>query len=85
MKHQFTASNIKYLETARGVAFTASLLHNGVKVGTIENEGNGGDTRARLTTYAARPEIDKAVKAGGFAHEENFLDNLLDIAEGVTR
>lgn len=34
--------NIKFLETSRGVAFTASIYLDGKRVGTVENSGTGG-------------------------------------------
>ena len=62
-----TVKNIKYLNTSCGVAFTASLYENNKKVGMIENAGQGGDTFCR-----ERNNLD-----------ENYLNKLLDIAEGV--
>lgn len=62
-----TVKNIKYLNTSRGVAFTADLYKDGEKVGVIENHGNGGDTFCRSQRLL----------------DEDYLNNLLDIAEGV--
>lgn len=64
-----TVKNIKYLETSQGLAFTASLYEDGIRVGMIENQGQGGDTYCRERNSLS----------------EEFLNNLLDIAEGVVK
>ena len=64
-----TVRNIKYLEASRGVAFIASLYENNKKVGVIENYGDGGATFCR-----ERNSLN-----------ESYLENLLDIAEGITK
>ncbi len=76
-------NSIQYLNTASGVAFTATLLMDGVNVGIIENEGNGGDTHAHLTTNAAQSVINTAVKKGKHSLVEHLLNHLMDVAEGV--
>lgn len=75
--------SIKYLETNNGVAFTANLLLNGKIVGTIENNGNGGDTHSRCLGRVNKL-LTKEATMWGFVRDENFLDALMDFAEGIT-
>ena len=46
-------TNIKYLETRNGVAFTGDIINDAPikpeKIGSIANEGNGGGTWAYCT------------------------------------
>jgi len=63
----YSVKNIKYLETSRGVAFTADLYEDSNKVGVVENQGMGGDTYCR-----AKPDLD-----------EGYLEHILDVAEGI--
>ena len=76
--------SIKYLETSRGIAFTAHLLERGsdVHLGMVENEGRGGAT----TFLGANPHVDRLVKAFADKHNttvENVMDACMDVAEGV--
>ncbi len=80
----FKVNDIKYLETRNGVAFTANLLMNDAKVGTIENDGNGGAT-SEYTTKDYRELISQASKNAGFDYIENYLNHLMDIAEGIPK
>jgi hypothetical protein len=48
----FSMSAYRAHSTRNGVAFTASVLHFGRKVGTIEQDGNGGMTRYYFTDKA---------------------------------
>lgn len=76
--------SIKYLETARGVAFTADLLEHGKKVGTIENAGQGGWTHADVPDYNTKERLDTiAKKEHGVNGTEWYLEALMDKAEGV--
>ena len=77
-------STIAYLETSRGVAFTASLLLDGKKIGLVENRGNGGATTGdldnpQLTRTLLRSTIERLDTT-----EESFFEGLMDVAEGVT-
>ncbi len=83
-KITINAKSIKYLPTHNGVAFTADLLIGGNKAGTIENNGNGGDTHA-YTLREAREQIEAESKLQGFDLVEYFLDHLMDVAEGVAK
>ena len=76
-------SGIKYLETSRGIAFTAHLLQSDtdVHVGVVENAGQGG-----WTHIDTMPHFDKMLK--DIAKDlglvgVNLLDYYMDIAEGV--
>lgn len=75
--------SIKYLETSRGVAFTAHLLERGsdVHMGMVENAGIGGAT----TFLGATPHVDRVVKAFADKYNttvENVMDACMDVAEG---
>ena len=79
-----TAHDIEYLETGRGVAFTASLRHPELGlIGTVENRGDGGQTwfepRDRdvfssrdLAEFSARCRQD-----GSPWHEASAVESLL--------
>lgn len=86
--HKFSVpkTTIKYLETSRGVAFTADLHHDDVRIGMIENNGNGGNTFCRITNKYRQPLKDACVEACGDAiePEATFLEGLMDIAEEGT-
>jgi len=76
---------IKYLETSRGVAFTADLLENGNTVGVVENAGRGGATFVDLddgmgSDIHARLE-EASTEDGG---TEWYLEKLMDAAEDIS-
>ena len=75
------AKSIQYTPTDRGVAFTAELLEDGLKVGSVNNKGNGGGTFAY-----ARPASMKRIKQLAFTNgmsDESYLEMLVNKAEGV--
>ncbi|MFE8701227.1 hypothetical protein ACFYKX_11530 [Cytobacillus sp. FJAT-54145] len=83
--HGISIKSISYLETSRGVAYTAPLLLDGKEVGTIENQGNGGATmirmnheaqeefQSRMNTYFAEQNLE--------TDEEVFAEHLIDVHE----
>ena len=85
MTHNFTVApkSIKYLKTSRGVAFTANLLLKGKKIGIIENGGTGGATISRVDSSEGRKQLALDISSSVHNIEEFFLDNLMDVAEGV--
>lgn len=78
-------NSIKYLETSRGVAHTASLHEMGTDkmVGIVENTGCGGATTFSATDQRAHELVAAFVKTCNVQHEENILDTYMDLAEGV--
>jgi len=85
MSFSIKPNSIKYLETDRGVAFSADLLEDGSKVGTVHNNGRGGATYIDLNeglggTVHARLE-DASNDSGG---TEWYLEELMDAAENIT-
>jgi hypothetical protein len=84
MKFKIDVKSIKYLETPRGVAFTADLYQGQIIVGTVFNLGDGGDTSIR-TRYPYNGSILKqAAKDAGYEDLEFYLDSLMNEAEGVS-
>jgi hypothetical protein len=73
-------SGFDQLELSCGIAFTATLAINGTTVGTIENDGLGGETWLR-TTYSHRPAwravVDGARDRDGQPMDEEALANEL--------
>lgn len=74
---------IKYLETSRGMSFTAHLIQTDtdVHMGMVEQRGVGGAT----TFLGATPHVDKMVKsvADHFGIEvSELMEYYMDIAEG---
>jgi hypothetical protein len=77
-------STIKYLETSRGVAFTADLLLDGVKVGSIENTGQGGATFPRIDGGwggVTMKRLEEAAKPSDGV--EWYLEELMNVAEQI--
>lgn len=84
----FHAGNLKELETSRGIAWTADLFLDGEKVGTIENDGNGGQTRwhsmsgGHVTHQSLRAKLEEASEGlCDFEPEVRFLEEMVDIHE----
>lgn len=77
-------SSISYLETSRGMAFTARLYAKGSDefVGIIENAGQGGCTVFNAADQRAHELVVAFVKTLNVQHEENVLDTYMDLAEG---
>ena len=78
-------STIKYLETSRGIAFTAELLEDGKKVGVVENRGDGGATFFFIDLSARSNNVDQRLEACLTEDHglglESYLDELMDVAE----
>jgi hypothetical protein len=73
------------LETSRGVAWTGDLMRNGVKVGSVENRGDGGATEVFLAAADQRAELNAVLAAayGESDADEDFIAHLdFLIAEG---
>lgn len=84
MKFKIDVKSIKYLETPRGVSFTAALYQGQIIVGTVYNLGDGGDTSIR-TRYPYNGRLLKqAAKDAGYEDLEFYLDSLMNEAEGVS-
>lgn len=80
-----TVAGYDQLEMASGVAYTTTLHINGTHVGTIENDGRGGDTWLR-TTNAHRPAWKALIKGARNRHgdpmdEEELCERLVDEAD----
>ena len=84
MSFSINPESIKYLVTSRGVAFTADLLEDGVKVGTVENTGCGGATFPQIDAGWDSDTMERleeaSDKSGG---TEWYLEELMDVAENV--
>ncbi len=88
MSFSVKPNSIKYFDTSRGVAFSADLLLDGVKVGTIEHMGQGGVAEVCLIDNAddtVRKQLNRAVleDENSSAQIEYYLEHLMDVAEGV--
>lgn len=85
---RLTVTSLSEFETPRGVAFTSTLRLDNKIVGTIQNQGNGGDTRfeskylrddpkalteGQLAEYAAKCQTE----AGNPVTVERLLDELV--------
>jgi hypothetical protein len=76
--------SIKYLETSRGVAYTADLMENNKKVGTVENTGQGGATFPNLTGglgTTVHKRLEACVTDDHGLGLESYLEELMDKAE----
>jgi len=78
--------SIKYLETDRGVAFSADLLEDDNKVATVHNNGRGGATYLDLVDGWGT-DVHKRLETEAEPHDgmEWYLNHLMDKAEGVDR
>jgi hypothetical protein len=71
---EFTLKNVKTLNTYDGVAFTASIYRDGVRVGTAENSGTGGPNMINALTLhwkdteALIAELDEWLKTHCAGH-----------------
>lgn len=59
------------MEHSRGIAWTADLYARDVKIGTIEQDGNGGCDRVYFTETAYRTLWTLAVQAAFGGNEED--------------
>ncbi len=84
MKFNIDVKSIKYLETPRGVSFTAALYQDQITVGTVYNRGDGGDTSIRTTIDYFVSHLNQAAKDAGYEDLEFYLNSLMNEAEGVT-
>jgi hypothetical protein len=74
-------SSINYLETSRGVAWTARLFRDGDYVGELENRGDGGETSIWTNTNDVKPELEAIAKDNNVMLD-TLLNHLVDLAEG---
>jgi hypothetical protein len=70
------------MEHSGGIAWTADLLADGVKVGTIEQDGRGGADQVWISGPAAEAWRLHCAASGG---EENATYALLCAEDGVER
>lgn len=78
----YAAKAVKYLSTRNGVAVTARVTRDGVKVADIENRGDGGATTALWVAAGERDAfLAWAGSVGLGSVEEWALDGLLTWAE----
>ena len=82
MNFAINPAGIQYKKTRRGVAFRATLLQDGVAVACVENEGNGGGTWVTDVEHDFDRKAFQA-KAAENVGEEFYLEDLMNIAEGV--
>ena len=87
------AKSINYMETYRGLAYSADLMLNGKKIGIIENAGDGGPTLARIYGENRRALIEQLQNASDEAIDspfdkvykvEEYLEQLISEAEKRT-
>lgn len=79
---------INYLETSRGVAYTAPMLLDEKEIGSIENNGEGGPTDIRVYGES-RQELQERMNAYFKENnieflgtkEEEFAEHLIDLYE----
>lgn len=80
-------TEVNYLETSRGVAYTAPLYMDGKKIGTIENKGDGGVTSIFVKEYSEElnRRIDEYLKEKSnkevYDKKEEFANDVIDIFE----
>jgi hypothetical protein len=84
VKFNIDVKSIKYLETPRGVSFTAALYQGQITVGTVYNLGDGGDTSIRVVSPYKQSQLKQAAKDAGYEDLEFYLDSLMNEAEGVS-
>ena len=80
-----TVSDYQAVELTCGLAYAATLSINGIRVGTIENQGTGGDTWLH-TTNTHRPAWEALVAGarsqdGAAMDEETLAEHLVTEAE----
>jgi hypothetical protein len=83
MKFAINPAGIQYKETFKGVAYRATLLQDGVAVACIQNDGNGGGSYLQdfEHDFDRKAFQAKAIEVSGL--EELYIEDLLNIAEGV--
>jgi len=76
-------NSIEYLETSRGVAYTACLHEKGSDkfVGMVENTGCGGSTTFSAGDVRTRELVEKLSQVTG-EQVEYIMDTYMDLAEG---
>jgi reverse gyrase len=80
-------TEVNYLETSRGIAYTAPLFMDNQKVGLIENRGDGGatfiyvDSEYRNEFYKRMNEYLKENNITGAMAEETFAEHIIDVFE----
>lgn len=79
----WSVSRISQHETSRGVAFVANVKRNGVKVGTFENDGRGGETL--IIMNSADREAFLATAALFSDYFEDFIEALMSEYERKTQ
>lgn len=83
MNFSINPAGIQYKETFKGIAYRATVLQDGVAVGCVQNNGDGGgsyvtDIEHDFDVKAFKKEAEKQ----GYT-EEFYIEHLMDLAEGV--
>lgn len=84
-KTPFSLASYREIETARGVAWSATIKRNGTQVGVVSNEGCGGCNDYRFTSPAEHEEFAAQAKTlypdEVFEVEDRFTDDLATLAQ----
>jgi len=83
--HTFSisAQSIQYQQTRRGVAYQAQLFKDGMPVGTVYNDGHGGDTAVSEITKSHYTALLNEALANNHEELEFYLEQLMNEAEGI--
>ena len=82
-KFSISAHSIQYQKTRRGIAYQAQLLRDGIPVGTVYNDGHGGDTAVSGITMSHNTALLDEALANGHKAREFYLEQLMNEAEGI--
>ena len=80
----YTVAKYKALETHNGVAYTADIVKDGRKVGSVEQEGRGGCNRYWFDDAAERVafvEFARTQSVHDFEPEDVFMERLISVLE----
>lgn len=76
------------VETHRGVYWRGTLLHQARIIGTVENRGDGGQTRVTCTHRTDRVNYETAATIAcpnSGEPDARFAELLADVADGAAR
>lgn len=82
-KFDYRIRTTQVMEHSRGVAWVADLMCGDVKIGTVEQEGNGGADRVYLSNSAYEMIWKLAVRAAFADDEEAATYYMLCAEEGI--
>ena len=83
MIHTINPAGIQYKETFSGVAYRATLLQDGVAVGCVQHNGDGGGAFVADLEHDFDYKMFKS-EAEKYGSEELYIEHLMDVAEGVS-